>query len=137
MFDWMMQPLRKYADVSGRARRREYWLFILFLFLASIVTQTLDTMLGLGTFEYTNYHLGWSGWTEIVTTGGWISHIFHLAMIIPSITVAIRRLHDGDHSGWLLLWLLLPFIGWIILLVLYCLRGTPGPNRFGPDPITE
>jgi len=133
--DWMLAPLRKYATFSGRARRKEYWLFVLFLFLATIVTQILDTMFGFGTITASSYRLGWTGWAQVAATGGWITHLFHLATLIPSLAVAVRRLHDGNHSGWMMLFVFLPFIGWIVLLVLYILEGTRGANRFGPDPL--
>ena len=137
MIEWMLAPLRNYAGFTGRARRKEYWLFILFLFLATIVTQTLDTLLGFGSVHSEAYRLGWTGWVAVSATGGWISHLFHLAMFIPSLAVSVRRLHDGDHSAWLLLWVLVPLIGWIVLLILYILEGTRGPNRFGPDPLAS
>jgi uncharacterized membrane protein YhaH (DUF805 family) len=60
-----------------------------------------------------------------------------LALLLPNLAVAVRRLHDTDRSGWWLLIALLPLIGLIVLIVFFCIRGTPGPNRFGPDPLAS
>jgi uncharacterized membrane protein YhaH (DUF805 family) len=133
--EWMLLPLRRYAQFSGRAQRKEYWMFALFVVLGSLVLSGLDTVLGLGghASSYTvnmpgNYAAGSN------LSGGILTDIFSLAIIIPSIAVAVRRLHDVDKSGWWLLIELIPIVGWIIVLVWACTEGTRGPNRFGPDP---
>jgi uncharacterized membrane protein YhaH (DUF805 family) len=150
---WMLEPMRKYATFSGRARRAEYWWFYLFTIIGSIVTSIIFAPLNI---------------------------IFSLAVILPSLAVGVRRLHDTNRSGW---WLLAPIgvliptygvaiamglggalggiagsgaaagagfggavvvliIGGlavlaisILLLVWFCSRGTDGPNRYGPDPL--
>jgi uncharacterized membrane protein YhaH (DUF805 family) len=66
---------------------------------------------------------------------GLLSGIAGLALFLPGLAMSIRRLHDRDKSGWLFLLILIPFVGAIILLIWYCMRGTIGPNRFGPDPL--
>jgi uncharacterized membrane protein YhaH (DUF805 family) len=116
--NWYLQVLQKYAVFSGRARRMEYWMFALFNVLISV---------GLGIID------GITGFT--VDPGvGVLGAIYALAMIIPSIAVGVRRLHDTDRSGWWCLIGLVPFIGAIVLLIFLVLDSTPGTNRFGPNP---
>lgn len=102
-----------YVKFSGRAIRSEYWYWVLFTILGSIVAGIIDFALGLSV----------------------ISSLFALATILPSLAVAIRRLHDLDRTGWWVLLFLIPLIGAIILIIWFCSRGTVGPNRFGPDPL--
>ena len=115
----MFKALQNYAGFSGRAQRSEYWLFYLFCILAYIVGALLD--LAMGTLDP-------------LTGFGAVSGIITLALIIPSLAVSFRRLHDTDRSAWWLLIGLVPLIGGIVLLVFFCLDGTPGENRFGPNP---
>jgi len=143
--EWMFLPLKRYADFSGRSRRMEYWMFILFTTVVSIVLAgpayfsivsaavtdpmavDADPFAGLG----------------IVGMGGLgLFGLFMLAILIPSIAVAVRRLHDRDMSGWWYLGFIvlgaIPFIGFIAsiaFIVILALPGTQGPNRFGPDPL--
>lgn len=117
--DWYLQALRKFAVFAGRARRKEYWLFILFNILASIALAVADALLGT---------------IDLDTGVGLLSSTYSLAVLIPTIAVAIRRLHDTDRSGWWLLVSLIPVLGTIALLVFLVQDGTAGPNRFGPDP---
>jgi uncharacterized membrane protein YhaH (DUF805 family) len=133
--DWMIMPLRRYADFTGRSRRKEYWMYVLFLVIVFIVLGMLDTALGLGG--------GGSSWHSTGGErigagasfhGGVLTILFWVATLIPSIAVGIRRLHDTDRSGWWLLIAFIPLIGGIVLLVFTLLEGTRGPNRFGPDP---
>jgi uncharacterized membrane protein YhaH (DUF805 family) len=110
--------LKNYARFSGRAARSEYWYWVLFVTLARVVTRLLDATLIHGTQTSAN------------PFGGIVS----LVILIPSLAVAVRRLHDVNRSGW---WLLLYFtiIGiFYPLLVWKCTKGTDGPNRYGPDP---
>ncbi len=133
--DWMFLPLRRYAQFTGRAQRKEYWMFVLFVALGSIVCTTLDVSLGLGG-HVDSYSVSvpgdYSAWSSV--HGGLLGDIFSLAMLIPSLAVGVRRLHDTDKSGWWLLLELIPLIGFIIVLVWLCTDGTRGANRFGPDP---
>lgn len=156
--EWMLLPLRRYAEFSGRSPRAEYWWFFLFSILASIPAGIIDAIIG----------------TQII--GGLLS----LGLIIPSLAVGARRLHDLDRTGW---WMLAPLavilptiagaglfgglgaiggllgssgaagagvggavvilgLGGVIgiglslmLLLWYCTRGTSGPNKYGPDPL--
>jgi uncharacterized membrane protein YhaH (DUF805 family) len=114
--------MQNYFVVDGRARRKEYWMFFLFAIIFAVVAGVADVFMG--TFDAE------SGW-------GVLGAVYSLGILIPSITVGVRRLHDTDRSGWWMLIGLIPLIGGIVLLIFFCLRGTEGSNRFGPDPLTE
>jgi uncharacterized membrane protein YhaH (DUF805 family) len=117
--EWATLPLKKYADFSGRARRKEYWMFTLLLLVAGFVLGIVEGVLGL---------------SGTVGPYGPLSLLFMLAIIVPSIAVGVRRLHDTGRSGWWLLLYFLPIIGAIVLLVFMVLDGTRGPNEYGADP---
>lgn len=130
---WMIMPLRRYGDFSGRSRRLEYWSFVLFVILATI-GYILATMLLGGLMASM---AGQSSAVDaiaillsVVLGLGW------LALIIPWFAVLVRRLHDTDRSGlWLLIWIL-PF-GGLVILVFLLMEGTNGENSYGPDPKDE
>ena len=103
----------KYAAFNGRAARSEFWYWQLFLTLAGLIVAILDTSLGLHSKP--------------------LGLIYYLVTLLPTLAVGARRLHDTGRSGWWLLLWLVPLIGWIVLLIWFCFRGTQGPNRFGPD----
>ena len=115
--NWYLEALKKYAVFSGRARRTEYWMFYLFYIIFAIVLFVIDNILGIGGED-----------------GGLLSGLFVLAMLIPSIAVTFRRLHDTDRSGWWLLIGLVPLIGGIILLVFTLQDSQSGENQYGPNP---
>ena len=104
--------LNNYVTFSGRADRPQYWWFVLFNILVGIVAGIID-------------------WILFGPEMNVISALAGLALLLPTLAVAVRRLHDMDHTGW---WILIGItgIGAIILLVWFCFRGTDGPNRFGP-----
>ena len=135
--EWMLLPLKRYAQFSGRSRRKEYWMFVLLIFIIYVIAMILDSLLGFGTttryadVSETGAAAGFN------SSGGIITLLAMLALFLPSLAVAIRRLHDTDRSGWWILIGLIPLIGGIVLLVFYCTDGTKGPNRFGPDPKGE
>jgi uncharacterized membrane protein YhaH (DUF805 family) len=116
---WFLMALKKYAEFSGRSRRKEYWFFLLFAVLISFVLAIMDVLTG-----SMNERAG----------VGLLSGIFSLAILIPSLALAVRRLHDTDRSAWWLLVGLVPLIGGIVLLVFCCQDGTPGSNRYGSNP---
>jgi uncharacterized membrane protein YhaH (DUF805 family) len=118
--EWATLPLKRYAEFSGRSRRKEYWMFVLLTFGLYIVAAIIDGILGLG--------------GSIGGAYGPLMLIVALGLLVPSIAVGIRRLHDLDKSGWWLLIALIPFVGGIVLLVFFVMEGTRGPNRFGADP---
>jgi len=108
----------KYADFNGRARRSEFWFFVLFSVIAGIVANILNAIL----------HLPSSG-----TGTTLLGSLLNLALLVPSLAVGARRLHDTGRSGW---WLLLWFaiiVGWIVLLVFYIQDSQP-QNKYGPSP---
>ena len=125
--NWMLMPVRRYADFSGRSRRKEYWSFFLFnlLLAAAVWTLLLLTFLA-GMSE--------SAMMAVMTPVFLLYGIAVLALLIPGIAVTVRRLHDTDRSGWSLLLGFIPIVGAIMLLIFYCTEGTRGPNRYGPDP---
>ena len=116
---WFLEVLRKYATFSDRARRSEYWYFTLVYLVAAVILSVIDVATGL-----------YSQSTGI----GLLSGIFAIAMILPSLAVTVRRLHDTDRSGWWLLIALIPLLGAIVLLVFMVLDSDAGSNRFGPNP---
>ncbi|MES2780390.1 MAG: DUF805 domain-containing protein [Bacteroidota bacterium] len=116
---WYLQVLKKYADFNGRARRKEYWMFALFNFIFIIVAMILDNVFGttIGMVPYGLFYI-----------------VYALAVLIPCIAVAVRRLHDVGKSGWMFLIALIPIVGGIWLLVLFCTDGVAGPNEYGANP---
>ena len=108
--------LKRYVKFSGRACRSEYWFWCLATFLIGFVIGLLVVALPL----------------EVVNM---LSNVLTLVFFLPGLAVAVRRLHDAGHSAWSLLWLLLPVIGWIILLVYYC-KPSVAPNQYGEGPAT-
>jgi len=126
----MFAPLKRYFDFSGRSRRKEYWLFVILIWVLLIVAMILDAKLGLGgtATSSSEFGDGTASASFNVSGGGYITMIFVLLMLIPGLAVSIRRLHDQDKSGW---WILVPIAGAIMVMFI---GGTAGPNRFGPDP---
>lgn len=118
--------LSKYAAFTGRARRPEFWWFVLFAVLGGAVCNLLDSILfgapmaGAGMSMSIGMH-----------TASPISSLFNLALLVPGLAVGARRLHDTDRTGWWQLIHFLPLVGQVVLIVLFCQRGTPEPNRFG------
>jgi len=110
---------KKYACFSGRARRQEYWLFVLFNIIAGIIIGVISGVL--------------VGVTK-VTAFAYLGSIYNLAVLIPGFAVLFRRLHDIGKSGWWWLIGLIPFVGWIVLIVFCCLDSQPGENQYGPNP---
>jgi len=112
--------MKQYFDFDGRARRKEYWMFVLFNMIFAILAMVLDNLLGIGFIEGVGL--------------GPIYAVYVLAILIPSLAVQVRRLHDVGKSGWMILIAFIPLVGAIWLLVLYCTEGTPGVNAYGPNP---
>lgn len=113
--DWYLKVLKNYVNFTGRARRKEYWMFALFSAIISIVLMLIEYLIGLPQS---------------------LSSIYSLAVLLPGLGVGVRRLHDTGRSGWWLLLALVPFIGAIVLIVFFCLDSTPD-NDYGPNPKTE
>jgi uncharacterized membrane protein YhaH (DUF805 family) len=117
--NWYLKVLKQYADFSGRARRKEYWMFVLFNMIFGIVAIILDNILGLtaGELPYGVFYF-----------------LYVLAVLIPGLAVFVRRLHDVGKSGWMILIALIPIIGAIWLLVLMVTDSNPGENQYGVNP---
>jgi uncharacterized membrane protein YhaH (DUF805 family) len=108
--------INKYKVAEGRARRREFWMFVLLNFIVGIVFSIL-------------------GIIPIVNIFTWLaSTLFAIAIFIPQLMVGVRRLHDTNKTAWFMLLLIIPIVGWIILIVFWALEGNSGSNNYGPDP---
>lgn len=109
---------KNYAKFSGRSLRSEYWYWTLFIFIVSFALMILDFAI-----------FPASGWGPLNT-------VWSVVTLLPAFAISARRLHDIDRTGW---WLLLvpTIVGWILLIYWACIKGTTGPNRFGPDPLME
>lgn len=114
-----IEAVKKYAVFSGRSRRKEYWYFVLFSSLIAIVLAIVDSVIGTG---------------DLVEGTGLLTGIFLLAMLLPSIGVTIRRLHDTGRTGWWWLIGFIPIIGTIVLLVFTVQDSRSGSNTYGPNP---
>jgi uncharacterized membrane protein YhaH (DUF805 family) len=115
-FEAVRSVLTHYVTFSGRASRSEYWYWVLFSVIVTAVLATLDGAI---------FHSSDTGPLQAV---------FGIATFLPALAVAVRRLHDIDRTGWWLL-ITLTIVGVFVLLYWACLKGTDGPNRFGPDPL--
>ncbi|TRX29934.1 DUF805 domain-containing protein [Flavobacterium franklandianum] len=123
MIEWYKKVVfENYANFKGRARRSEYWYFTLANFIVCIIAMIIDKVAGLN-FEPLPY--------------GWLYLANSLLVIVPGLAVTVRRLHDLGKSGWFFLIILIPLIGSIWLLVLFCTEGDQGTNSYGPDPKNE
>ena len=120
----MFEAIKKYAVFSGRARRKEWWLFLLLGIIVTVVGTIIDVTMGTIMYE------------DEERAVGLFSAIGSLGLLIPFLAVSVRRLHDENTRGW---WFLFWFtgIGGIVLLIFFCLRGTVGENRFGDDPLAN
>lgn len=118
---WYLKCLKQYFDFSGRARRKEYWLFCLFNIIFAIILEIIDTVTGL-TFSVNIFELGILGTS------------YALLLLIPGLAVCVRRLHDIGKSGWFYLIGLIPLVGAIIVLIWFCKEGEHKTNKWGPDP---
>ena len=126
--EWYLKVMKEnFSNFSGRARRKEFWMWYLFYVIILIVAMILDGVLGTG------FEIGYGATTPY----GWVYIIAALAHIIPRLAVNVRRLHDVGKSGWFLFIALIPFVGAIWLLILSCSDGESGDNAYGSNPKTE
>jgi uncharacterized membrane protein YhaH (DUF805 family) len=116
--NWYLDAWKNYINFQGRARRKAYWMFVLFNIIALVILSLIEGALGLS---------GQNGY-------GILTGLYTLAMILPLIALAVRRLHDTGRSGWWLLIGLVPLIGPIVLIVFYVTDSQPGTNEYGPNP---
>lgn len=117
--NWYLEVLKKYVLFSGRARRKEYWYFVLFNVIVTLILMLIDR--ATGTFSKD-------------LRVGLLEGIYGLVVLLPGLGVGVRRLHDTNRAGWWLFLALVPFIGAIVLIVFFVMDSTPGANRFGPNP---
>ncbi|NLA05360.1 MAG: DUF805 domain-containing protein [Firmicutes bacterium] len=117
-YQWYVEVIRKYAVFEGRARRKEFWNFALLNAVIFIALNYIDVV------------IGWNANTGVGVLG-WLYSLF---VLVPSLAVLFRRLHDTGRSGWFILFNLIPVVGLIVLLVFVCLDSQPGENQYGPNP---
>ena len=127
--EWYLKVMRdNYTNFSGRARRKEYWMFTLVYVIILTGCTVLDNVLG------TVFMMDAGPLGEISMGYGWAYTICGLIHFIPGLALAVRRLHDVGKSGWFYLIFLIPFIGVVWLLVLFCLEGKKEDNKYGSNP---
>jgi uncharacterized membrane protein YhaH (DUF805 family) len=116
---------KQYFDFNGRTRRRDFWLYVLVYFIIYIVVSFIESILGFrGGYGYPYMYYSFNPLTSILS----------LALLLPSLGIGARRLHDIGRSAWWMLIGLIPVVGWLILLYWNVQPGTAGTNEFGPDP---
>jgi len=115
--NYYINVLKKYAVFSGRASRKELWYFTLFNIIFAYIALILSNVLGLATKGY-----------------GLLNILYSLAVLLPTIAVGVRRLHDTGRSAWWFLIELIPLIGPIWFIILMAINGNPGDNKYGPSP---
>jgi uncharacterized membrane protein YhaH (DUF805 family) len=120
--EWYQMVLQKYAQFAGRSRRKEYWMFAL---INAIIYCVLYAV------AFGSILMGSKAVSFLLFT---LCIVYALGTVVPGLAVSVRRLHDTNKSGWLLLVALVPFVGGIILIVLMAIDGDPGPNQYGPNP---
>lgn len=140
--EWMLMPYRRYADFSGRSGRKEYWMYALLIMIVYAICAGLMFAGGLGAMlgsASTGVAPPPPGPLFYVGVGALV--LFGLVSLVPMVAVVVRRFHDRNLSGWWYLGVivasLIPWVGYLVqfgVLILFCLPGTPGPNRFGRDP---
>ena len=113
--NWYLKVIQQYFDFSGRARRKEFWMFYLINMIISWGLSLFDLILGTDFFSV-------------------VSFIYSLFILIPNLAVSVRRLHDVGKTGWYMLLIFLPIIGWIWLLILWCMEGESRSNAWGDNP---
>ena len=116
---WYLMAMNKYDELCGRASREELWRFVSYNMIFILAAVAIDNILGT---------------TAAGLPYGIFNYLYILAVIIPGIAVAIRRLHDVGKSGWFSLVILIPVVGLIWLLVLFCREGCDGENKYGSNP---
>lgn len=114
--EWYLKVLKNYVGFTGRARRKEYWMFVLVSAIISILLAIVEALIGVDDF---------------------ITGLYSLLVLLPTLAVGVRRLHDTGRSGWWLLIALIPIVGAIILIVFFCEDSKADENQYGPNPKLE
>lgn len=125
---WMFLPFRRYFDFSGRSRRMEYWMFVLFNLFVALALVALNGAMG-GNIAAAGDS------TATADASGLLLLLYPLAIAIPMLAVQVRRFHDQDKSGWYILLMLLPYVGSMVMVYFMVQKGTEGDNSYGPDPL--
>ena len=107
--NYYIDALRNYVNFQGRATRTQFWMFVLFNFIAVVILCVL---------------------AFVIPALSFLLSVYQIALLLPTLALQVRRLHDTDRSGWWILLGFLPVIGGLVLFIFYLLPGTPGPNRF-------
>ncbi|MDF0534054.1 DUF805 domain-containing protein [Shewanella yunxiaonensis] len=110
--DYFLEPIRRYADFTDRTRRRDFWMYVLIYNVISLIISAI----------------------EISNDSKWLGGLYGLVLLLPSLAVTARRLHDTGRSGWWQLMWFIPVVGWIVLLVFLCQDSEPGDNEYGRNP---
>jgi uncharacterized membrane protein YhaH (DUF805 family) len=119
LMEWYLKVLRMYAEFNGRARRKEFWMFFVFNLLFSFCAMAIDNLTG---YTYSN-----SG-------TGLIYSLYSLFVFIPGLAVWVRRLHDTGRSAWAILMILVPFVGWVFMIIWLSSDSEKSTNEYGPNP---
>jgi uncharacterized membrane protein YhaH (DUF805 family) len=135
--EWMLLPLKRYADFSGRSRRMEYWMFAL---ATAIFFTVVSVVFGLMLGGFAAASPSVDGTVNAGLLGGSLLMlglflVLALTLLVPTLAVQVRRFHDQGLSGWLVLINFIPYLGALVVLVFMCLPGNVGPNKYGPDPL--
>ncbi len=117
--NWYLMVLKRYFDFSGRSQRAEYWYFALGNLIVGFILGFIDGIMGANAQQ---------GGIGVLTM------IYFLGILIPSLAVSVRRLHDTGRTGWWVFVAIIPILGPLLLLYFYVLDGEPGANAYGPDP---
>ena len=138
---WYLKVIKHYADFSGRARRKELWIFVLLNMIFSNAILAFENVLGITTFDYANATMIFDNVFRTATPDlfggmgfGWFYLTYNLVVLLPSFAVGVRRFHDIGKSGWNYFVGLIPFVGVIILLVWFCKDSQTGENKWGANP---
>lgn len=123
--EWFIKNLKEYGNFKGRARRTEYWMFTLFAVLVEFAVMVVGLIL--------DYFID-SGYYDVPWFMILLITLYSLVLIIPSIAIVVRRLHDTNRSGWWYFISLVPFVGGLVLFIFLVLDSTPGANQYGPNP---
>lgn len=119
--NWLVDPFKKYIEFSGRASRKQYWMFMLFVVVIAMILGFFDGLMGT--------QIG-----ETPQSVGVLSLIWSLAILLPSLSITVRRLHDTNRSGWWFLISFIPLLGGVVLVVFMVMNGNAGSNQYGLDP---
>ncbi|MCL1074483.1 DUF805 domain-containing protein [Shewanella dokdonensis] len=110
--EYFLEPIRRYADFTGRTRRRNFWMYVLIYNIISLILSAID----------------------VASNSNWLGIVYGLVLLLPSLAVTARRLHDTGRSGWWQLLWLIPIVGWIVVVVFLCQDSDAGDNEYGSNP---